>query len=118
MKTDLNSLKKELKRLADTQYLKKELNRLAAEIKKFDVSAALSTEAQNTLEQLEKRFRELLGKLAELQKQVDASFEKFVKVVRRSGAKKASKTARKAKKSSAKKATKKKTARKTTRKSA
>lgn len=115
MKTDLNSLKKELKRLADTQYLKKELNRLAAEIKKFDVSAHLSTEAQHTLEQLEKRFRELLGKLSDLQKQVDASFEKFVKVVRRSGAKKAKKTA---KKSTAKKATKKKTARKSTRKSA
>lgn len=107
---DLNSLKKELLRLADVDFLKKELNRLAGEIKSFDVTVALSPQAKQRLTKLEKRFRELLKRLTVLQKDVDRSFEKFVKLVRRSTTTTARKTARK----SSGKTTKKKAARRAT----
>lgn len=81
MKTDLNSLKKELGRLTDVDYLKKELNRIAGEIKKFDVHISLTPQAKETLNQLEKRFRELLNSLSDLQKQVDTNLVKFRKIV-------------------------------------
>jgi Skp family chaperone for outer membrane proteins len=81
---DLNTLKKELTRLADVDMLKKELSRLAGEIKDFDVHVALSPQAKSRLTKLEKRFRELMKRLARLQKEVDRSLAKFVKLVRRS----------------------------------
>lgn len=81
MKTDLNSLKKELSRLTDVDYLKKELNRIAGEIKKFDVHITLTPQAKETMTQLEKRFRDLLNRLSDLQKQVDSNLVKFKKIV-------------------------------------
>ena len=83
MKTDLNSLKKELKRLADVDYLKKELNRLAREIKNFDLSQALTPQAKARVERLEKRFRALKDTLQDVQVKADATFEKFLGLVRR-----------------------------------
>ena len=94
---DLNSLKKELKRLADVNVLKKELGRLASEIKRFDVNIHLTPQAKSRLARLEKRFREVVRAVGELQKDVDSSFAKFAKLVRsgRSSARKASKTTKK-----------------------
>jgi predicted nuclease with TOPRIM domain len=86
MKTDLTSLKnevkKEFKRLTDVGELKNELNRLASEIKKFDLTAAIPA-AQRT--RLEKRYRQLKKRMTELQKSVDKTFAKVSALVRRSG---------------------------------
>ena len=79
---DLNSLKKELKRLADVNVLKTELNRLASEIKRFDVHLHVTPQAKSRLVRLEKRFREVVRAVAVLQKDVDSSFAKFAKIVR------------------------------------
>jgi hypothetical protein len=121
MKTDLNSLKRELSRLTDTRYLKKEIGRITNELKSFDMGLNLNSQARSRLDQLEKRFRELLKSLTDLQKQVDVNLEKMMSMVRRSnpGAKK---TTRK-QSTAARKKTKKKSsatrkpAKKTTRKS-
>jgi predicted nucleic acid-binding Zn-ribbon protein len=86
MKTDLNSLKKELSRLTDTKYLKKEIGRITNELKTFDMGLNLNSQARSRLDQLEKRFRELMNALTELQKQVDVNFEKMMSMVRRSTA--------------------------------
>jgi hypothetical protein len=107
MKTDLNSLKKELKRLADTPYIKKELHRLAGEIKKFDLSASLTPQARQRLTRLERRFREVLKRLAEIQKEVDSSFESFVKLVRKNRGTSSAARGSAKKKTSKKKATRK-----------
>ena len=77
MKTDLNSLKKELGRLTDVQYLKKELNRITKEVKNFDFNAHLTPQARERVEHLERRFNEALKTLAVLQKQVDENFERL-----------------------------------------
>lgn len=112
MKTDLNSLKKELGRLTDINYLKKELNRIASEVKKFDVHLNLTPHAKERLEQLEKRFREAVKSLQHLQKQLDSNVERIMKSVRGTNAKAArakdKKTGRKktsARKTSARKST-------------
>ncbi len=101
MKTDLNSIKAELKRLADVDTLKKELNKLATDIKNFDLSQSLTPQAKARVQKLEKRFKVLKATLQELQTKADAAFEKFATLVGRS--KKTSQTA-KAARSSAKKA--------------
>ncbi|HVK61901.1 MAG TPA: hypothetical protein VM432_10140 [Bdellovibrionales bacterium] len=113
MKADLNYLKKELKRLADMQYLKKELNRIANEIKNFDLSSALTPQARQRLDHLERRFKEVLKGLADLQKQVDSNLDRFMKLVRKSKTSTVKSAAR-----GKKKAAKKKTARKTTKRKA
>ncbi len=82
MKTDLNSLKKELGRLTDINYLKKEINRVAGEVKKFDVHINLTPQAKGRVEKLERRFRDLLKTLAELQQQVDENLDKVMALVR------------------------------------
>jgi hypothetical protein len=106
MRPDLNSLKKELSRLTDIKYLKKELNRIAGEVRNFQVrDLPLTPQARQRIEQLEKRFRELMKNLAQVQKQVDTNFDKLMKVVRRKG---------KSRKATAKKAAKKATTRKAT----
>lgn len=111
---DLNSLKKELKRLADVDVLKKELNRIAGEIKTLDVHVAISPKAKQRLNKLERRFRELMKRLTTLQKDVDRTFSKFMTLVRRTTG---TATARKsARKSPAKKKTSRRAA--TTRKAA
>lgn len=99
MKTDLTSLKSDLKKefkrlteVGDLGKLKSELNRLANEIRNFDLTAAIPV-AQRT--RLEKRYRQLKKRMFELQKQVDQTFAKVTALIRRSGsAKKA--TSRKA----------------------
>lgn len=96
MKTDLASLKKEFKRLTDVNALKQELNRLASEIKNFDVTKAIPA-SQRT--RVDKRYRELKKRVADLQKRLDQSFTKVASLVRRSGTAKkapARKTSRKA----------------------
>lgn len=81
MKTDFGALKKELSRLTDINYLKKEINRVAAEVKKFDVHSHLNPKSRARLEHLEARFADLIGTLQQLQKQVDASLDKFISLV-------------------------------------
>jgi hypothetical protein len=100
MKTDLNSIKAELKRLADVDYLKKELNRLAKDIKNFDLSQSLTPQAKARVEKLEKRFRALKVTLQEIQSKADKTFEKFAALVGRS--KKAAKSSRGSQKSAGK----------------
>ncbi len=109
MKTDLKSLKKELKRLADIETLKNELNRIASDIKKFDMHITLTPQAQSKLALLERRFRQLLKSLTDLQKQVDSRLGRLVKLVRKATGKKGRAKTKK---------TARKTARKTTRKTA
>ncbi|RYZ66640.1 MAG: hypothetical protein EOP05_18825 [Proteobacteria bacterium] len=114
MKTDLNSIKTELKRLADVDYLKKELNRLAKEVKNFDLSQSLTPQAKARVDKLEKRFRALKSSLQDIQSKADATFEKFAKLVRgskassqsatKTSAKSAGKTSAKSARGSAKKA--------------
>lgn len=101
MKTDLNSIKAELKRLADVDTLKKELNRLAADIKNFDLSQSLTPQAKARVQKLEKRFKELKATLQDLQTKADAAFEKFATLVGRS--KKTAKAARSSTKKAARK---------------
>lgn len=102
MKTDLNSIKTELKRLADVDYLKKELNRLAKDIKNFDLSQSLTPKAKARVEKLEKRFNNLKTSLQDIQSKADATFAKFAKLVR--GTKSASTAASGGKKTSGKSA--------------
>jgi predicted RNase H-like nuclease (RuvC/YqgF family) len=83
MKADLHTLKKELSRLTDTKYLKKELSRLTNEMKKFDVSRNLNSQARTQITHLEKRFKDLLQSFSDLQKQVDLNLEKIIHAVRR-----------------------------------
>ncbi len=122
MKTDFNSLKKELGRLTDINYLKKEINRITAEVKKFDVQSRLSPQARQRVELLEERFSDLLETLQHLQKQVDASLDRFVELVRQktSGGTKTSarKATRKTSKKTAAKTTPKVAKKKTSKKSA
>lgn len=101
MKTDLNSIKKELSRLANVENLKKEINRIAHEVKNFDEYLPLNDQAKERLNRMEKRFRELMHTLTDLQKQIDQNVTKFMKSMRGTSA-----TAKKAR------STKKKTARK------
>ena len=113
MKTDLNSIKAELKRLADVDTLKKELNRLATDIKNFDLSQSLTPQAKARVQKLEKRFKILKATLQDLQSKADAAFEKFATLVGRSkktARTTAKKSSRKAKSTSAKKAPAKKKA--------
>lgn len=116
MKTDLNTLKKELGRLTDINYLKKELSRIAGdvrkEVKKFDVHVHLTPQAKVRLEKLEERFQEVLKSLRDLQKQVDSNLDRFVKVVRRRS--NTMRAARKGKKAPSRKKTVRKTKRKAT----
>lgn len=115
MKTDLNTLKKELSRLTDVNYLKKEINRIAEEIKKFDVQAHLTPKANARIEHLEKRFRKALASLRDLQTQVDSNLERFVDIVRRR--KKNQSKVRSSKKSARKKVSNKKPTRSAAKKS-
>ncbi len=118
MKTDLNSLKKELSRLTDIRYLKKELSRIAGdvrkEVRKFDVHVHLTPQAKERLENLETRFNEVLKALKDLQKQVDSNLDRFVTMVRKKTASK--RAARGGKKSTTRKKTVRKTSTKTSRK--
>jgi hypothetical protein len=118
MKTDLKSLKKELGRLTDVNYIKKELNRVAGEIKRFDVHMHLTPQAKERLENLEERFARALKSLQDLQRQVDSSLEHFIKNVRKTRLARSAKRA--AGKASASSSTtgRKKTARKTVTKKA
>jgi septum formation inhibitor MinC len=99
MKTDLNSfknsLKKEVSRLADVDYLKKEINRLTSDIKNSDVSITLTPQAKETLNQIEDRVRHVLQRLSIWQKEVDARIDKLMKMVGRPTGKAARKTTKK-----------------------
>jgi hypothetical protein len=81
--TDLNSIKKEIGKLTDLDYLKAELNRIAVEIKKFDVHVSLTPQTKDKLDQLEKRFRDVLKTINQMQSQVDREIVKFMKVVKK-----------------------------------
>lgn len=111
MKTDLNSLKKELSKLTDVKYLKKEINRIAEEIRK-DVNNNLTPQARERFKQLETRFRDVMKTLNDLQKQVDSNLEKIVDAVRDKTGTGSTKKRRSGKSSSSKKSA----ARKTTKK--
>jgi hypothetical protein len=106
MKAGLNSIKRELLRLADLDTLKKELKRVATEIKNHEVHINLTPSAARRLEVLEQRFRDLLKRVSELQKQVEGNFEKFVRLVKKSTARKGKKSQRSAGKTSKKAAKK------------
>ena len=109
MKTDLASLKKEFARLTDVQELKKELGRLSAEIRKFDLSTAIPA-AQRA--RLDKRYRELRKRLAELQDRIDSSFAKVTSFVRQAAGRSTSTARSTSQKKSSRKATGKGPARK------
>ena len=83
MKTDLNSLKDELKKLTDLDYLKKELGQIASDLKKFDFPMKLTPQAKARLRTLEKRFGEVKKRVQILQKQVDGEVNKFISALRR-----------------------------------
>jgi ATP-dependent helicase/DNAse subunit B len=83
MKTDFGALKKELGRLTDINYLKKEIKRVTIEVKKFDVHAHLNPKSRERLEHLEERFATLLKTLQHLQVQVDSSLDKFIALVKK-----------------------------------
>ena len=107
MRPDMNALKKELSRLTDIKYLKKELNRIAGEVRNFQVKdLPLTPQARQRIEQLEKRFRELLRNLQAVQSQVDTNLDKLMKIVRRKGKSRKSTARKSAKKATARKATK------------
>lgn len=116
MKTDLNTLKKELSKLTDINYLKKELNRVAKEIRRFEMHLNLNPQAKERLKALEERFQNVMKALVDLQKQVDAKVERIVKLVRKKTSPSKKATAKKATRKTTKKATTVKKATKTTRK--
>lgn len=87
MKADLNSIRAELSKLTDLDYLKKEINRLAKEIRNYDIDTLpLSPQAKSRLHQLEKRFDELRSRLNQLQKQMDTEVNKFMTIVKKTRA--------------------------------
>jgi ATP-dependent protease HslVU (ClpYQ) ATPase subunit len=84
VKTDLRSIKAELLKLTDVEYLKKELNRLAAEIRKFDVhNIKLTPQAKQRLKSLEKRFAKIVKVLADAQKQMDGEVHKLMAILQK-----------------------------------
>ncbi|MCM2281966.1 MAG: hypothetical protein NDI61_08990 [Bdellovibrionaceae bacterium] len=85
MKTDLNSIKTELQRLTDLDYLKKELGQIKADIKKFDIRIKMSPQAKSRLKQLESRFHDIRNKMTALQKQVDSEVNKLIQTLRSAG---------------------------------
>lgn len=85
MKTDLNALKSELRKLTDLDYLKKELNQIKTDIKKFDLRIKVSPQARTRLRLLEKSFQDIRGKVATLQKQVDREVNKLIHTLRATG---------------------------------
>ena len=82
MKTDLNSLKKELGKLTDIAYLRKEFSRVSAEIRNFDVHRHLPRKAKVRIEKLEERFIDALQSLRDLQHQVDSNLDRFISLVK------------------------------------
>lgn len=87
MKADLNSIRAELAKLTDLDYLKKEINKVAKEIRNFDIDhLPLSPQAKDRLHQLEKRFDELRSRLTQLQKQMDTEVNKFMAIVKKTRA--------------------------------
>lgn len=85
MKTDLNSIKSELRKLTDLDYLKKELGQITSEIKNFDLRVKVSPQARGRLKQLEKRFQQIRKSMVALQKQVDGEVNKLIKALRKAG---------------------------------
>ncbi len=85
MKTDFNSIRKELEKLTDVDYLKKELARVKEEIKNFDVNVHLTPQAKAKLRGLEQSFDELRKRVSKFQKQVDSEIVKFASIIRKAG---------------------------------
>jgi hypothetical protein len=109
--TEWAKLKSELGRLTDKNQLKEELARIATEVRKFDQSLR----ANQRLETLHGRLRDMRERLIDLQERVDRTIDRLIVMIRskpRAGnARKATRRAPTAKRAKAKK-----TARKATRK--
>ncbi len=107
MKTDLNSIKAELRKLTDLNYLKKELGQITVDIKNFDLRVKMSPQARARMKQLESRFQVIRKKMTALQKQVDSEVNKLIRTLRNAGiAPQGSKRTSTRKKTSARKARK------------
>lgn len=85
MKADLNSIKSELRKLTDLNYLKKELGQIKTEIGNFDLRMKMSPQARARMKQLENRFHDIRKKMTSLQKQVDSEVNKLIQALRRAG---------------------------------
>lgn len=86
MKADFNSIREELQKLTDVEYLKKELSRAANEIKNFDVEKLnLSPENKAKLKTLEKRFNEIVKRVRALEKQIEPEVNKLVAMIKKHG---------------------------------
>jgi ABC-type phosphate transport system auxiliary subunit len=70
-------------KFTDVDYLKKELNRIADEVKKFDVNAHLTPQAQAKIRGLEKSYTELVKRWEKLQTQLDTEVVKFLTVLKK-----------------------------------
>ncbi len=107
MKADLNSIKSELRKLTDLDYLKKELGQMTSEIKNFDLRVKMSPQTRARMKQLENRFADIRKKMTSLQKQVDGEVNKLIQSLRKAGiAPKGTKRKTSRKKTSARKARK------------
>ena len=83
MKTDLNSIKRELSKLTDVEYLKKELGKIASEIRNYESNVMLSPQAKTRMKQLENRFHEIRKRLTKLEKQAETEIGKIMVAIRK-----------------------------------
>jgi hypothetical protein len=114
MKTDLNAIKNDLRKLTDLNYLKKELGNIKVDIQNFNLQVKLSPPAKARLKRVEKRFQDLRNRMVGLQKQVDGEVNKFMQVLRKTKDDIVGRSGKR--KTTRKKTTRKPSARKTTRK--
>lgn len=83
---DLDSIKRELSKLTDVEYLKKEIAKLASEIRNYENNPKLPPQAKARLKQLENRFKELRVRLTQLEKQAESEVSKIVALLRKTKA--------------------------------
>ncbi len=86
MKADLNSIKRELSKLTDVEYLKKEIAKIAIEIRNYESSVKLSPQAKTRLKQLEGHFKDLRTRLTALEKQAESEIGKIIVLLRKAKA--------------------------------
>jgi hypothetical protein len=83
---DLDSIKRELSKLTDVEYLKKEIAKLASEIRNYENNPKLPPQAKTRLKQLETHFKDLRVRLGALEKQAQSEITKIVAVLRKTKA--------------------------------
>lgn len=117
---DFTRLRRDLSRMADSNYMKKELNKLSRELRKVERQLRMPQSAKRAIGKLETRFHELLKSMSDIQKQIDSSLktlqkdsrvQSVVRLMRGSGRATASKSAPRATRRAASKKTSTKKAR-------